>query len=80
MSDKITPRNNRKIKRWQRAFIALHALNIDWTWSNEEELLLHNNYLHEWRVPRQGTPAQWTVKYRGTTQRPELQTRRWKRP
>lgn len=61
---------SRGIKRWQRAFLGLYGLKVDWPISTNESLLLYNLLRYSWRMPRQGTPAQWQAIYKLTDQGP----------
>lgn len=70
MSNAVRPRfkKNKKIKAWQHAFIALHALKIDWSSSTDKVLyVLDSNFQRAWRLDRGASPENWMLRYKGDT-------------
>lgn len=54
-----SPHPSRKLKRWQRSYVALHALKINWGDSDDERISVSNG-TRQWYLKRQDIPEYWT--------------------
>lgn len=54
----MSPASNRKLKQWQRNFITLHAVKINWNNSTDITLSVQLNG-REWHLRRQASRDDW---------------------
>lgn len=73
---------HKRLKRWQRNFIALHGLRIAWHESNDLELLVYEpaikhehgsfSYAKRWCLARKSSVEHWVARYKFDEQKVQL--------